>query len=346
MFPLAIGGSLTTDRLCVDCNSLLGRTADTALIKHPLIAFQRSRFGLPGNSGQVPDGARELIGNAVVADGSGQRVRVSTGDDGVIDPRLVHHEQILIDEQGEYVRRVSIDARDSHLLPKMIDRQRKRDGLPALSADELQNQVTAAIANRRTLDGPWLQGELSIDLEDYKSGVLKIVYELACLWFGDTFLDGTIAAEMREVLAGRQTLAGSSLVGGVQLAAFAGMPYWRNPSKHVAYSIEVRDRATVSLSLFDVVCATFVVGDAATFVCDRFIELDVLARSYRETSFRTEMRRVTMGLKKALLLGSSSLASLDIIGLATLAAPPDRRRPSGAPWLAAAAPSSKPSWVS
>ncbi|WP_298671517.1 HNH endonuclease [uncultured Sphingomonas sp.] len=53
VFPLDIGGSLTTDRLCVDCNSLLRRTADTALSKLPFVAFERSRFVLRGNSGKV-----------------------------------------------------------------------------------------------------------------------------------------------------------------------------------------------------------------------------------------------------------------------------------------------------
>lgn len=326
VFPLAIGGSLITNRLCADCNSLLGRTVDTALIKHPFMAFQRSRFDLPGNSGQVPDGARELIGDAVVADGSGQRVRVCTRADGVVDPRLVHHEQILVNESGEDVRRISIDARDAYLLPKIIARHRKREGLPILSADELHEQVTAAIGNSRTLEGPWLRGELSIDLENYKAGVLKIVYELACLWFGDAFLDGAVAAEMREVLTGRRDLAGSSLVGGVQLGRLLGVPWWRDPSKHVAYATEVNARAAISVSLFNILSGTFVAGDAATLKCDRFIELDVVAGSYRETGFRAELRRVTHRLKKALLLSSSSLASLDVIGRATLAAPPNRRR--------------------
>lgn len=334
VFPLAIGGSFTTDRLCADCNSLLGRTVDTALIKHPFIAFQRSRFDLPGNSGQVPDGARELIGNAFVADESGQRVRVSTRADGVVDPRLVHHEQTLVDERGEVGRRVSIDARDAHLLPKIIGRQRKREGLPVLSADELHEQVAAAIAGRRTLKGPWLRGKLSVDLEDYKAGVLKIAYELACLWFGDAFLDGAIAAEMREVLTGRREFAETSLTGGVMLGGLLGMPWWRDPSKHVAYAVEVNGWATVSVGLFDIVSATFVVGDAATLECDRFIELDVVAGSHRQTGFRTELRRVTHRLKKALLLGSTSLGSLNVIGRATLAAPPVRQRLPGVPWLA------------
>jgi transposase, IS6 family len=51
VFPLAIGGTLTTDRVCEPCNSTLGSRVDSALTDNFAVRIRRAELGLAGNSG-------------------------------------------------------------------------------------------------------------------------------------------------------------------------------------------------------------------------------------------------------------------------------------------------------
>jgi hypothetical protein len=51
----AIGGSLTIDRVCIDCDNRLGSTADAGLVNLPVIEQRRAQLGLAGQSGNVPN---------------------------------------------------------------------------------------------------------------------------------------------------------------------------------------------------------------------------------------------------------------------------------------------------
>jgi hypothetical protein len=50
VFPLAIGGKLTTDRVCQQCNSTLGSRVDSALSDFPPVRQRRAELALAGNA--------------------------------------------------------------------------------------------------------------------------------------------------------------------------------------------------------------------------------------------------------------------------------------------------------
>ena len=62
IFPLAIGGSLHTQRVCRECNSILGSTVDAPLSDHIFIVIRRAELGLKGNSNTIPDALKNLLG--------------------------------------------------------------------------------------------------------------------------------------------------------------------------------------------------------------------------------------------------------------------------------------------
>jgi len=55
VFPLAVGGALTTERVCRDCNCRLGDHVDCKRINHLFIVMRRNQLKLAGHSGRVPE---------------------------------------------------------------------------------------------------------------------------------------------------------------------------------------------------------------------------------------------------------------------------------------------------
>jgi len=60
VFPLAIGGTIETDRVCRVCNSTLGTRVDAALSDFLPIRTRRAKLGLVGNAGVSP--ISQLVG--------------------------------------------------------------------------------------------------------------------------------------------------------------------------------------------------------------------------------------------------------------------------------------------
>ena len=76
VFPIAIGGRLTTDRVCEPCNSTLGSRVDAALSENFLGRCRRAELGLAGNSGKPPAPYEILLGVAKLAEHPERRVRI------------------------------------------------------------------------------------------------------------------------------------------------------------------------------------------------------------------------------------------------------------------------------
>src|ERR1700682_6141321 len=75
VFPLAIGGCLTIDRVCKSCNSMLGSQVDAALSDFFPIRQRRAELRLAGN-GQVPPLPFDvLLGVATLADNPEKRIQ-------------------------------------------------------------------------------------------------------------------------------------------------------------------------------------------------------------------------------------------------------------------------------
>jgi hypothetical protein len=309
VFPLAIGGSLVTDRVCRPCNSHLGDTADSYLTNHPLIEIERSAFRLAGNSGEVPDPLRKLMRRSTLKD-DGQKVRVETAPDGTVDVRLLYHERESVTPKGDLIREVSIDARDRGDLRKIISRQRKRANLPPLSAAELQQEIEETVRQgTRTLGRPTIHARSDIDINLFRLGLLKIAYELGFLWFGEIFLGQPEAVEMRDVLLRRKNLDASTIEHSIQIGLAPPMMLWRRPAGwHIAYSMEVRGRVALALKIFNTFSATFICGDAARLPSGQFIALDVRAGTWRQTAFLKELHRVVHRLNRARLHLSTAMS--------------------------------------
>src|SRR5689334_9188842 len=92
VFPFAIGGRLTTDRVCGPCNSVLGSRVDGALSDSFAVRARRSGLGLAGNSGKVPPPYELLTGKHKLAADQNRYVKVTFDEvSQKLDVRAIHH---------------------------------------------------------------------------------------------------------------------------------------------------------------------------------------------------------------------------------------------------------------
>jgi hypothetical protein len=307
VFPLAIGGGLITERVCVDCNSLLGARADAPLCNHHAIVAKRSELKLAGQSGKMPDAFFHLLktGRGALASDPTRSVTVRRDPKtGMPDVKLSTRTTVLPDGTLELL----LDAADANgakrQIPKLIQRHRKRSGMPPFSPEELERLVEAIWAERRleTIENPQVLHNIPIDFQSYRRGVFKIAYELAATWLGDEYVGhDAIAAAIRHFVLGEKDDV-ACLRGTIEFGSSANHPLalWaRDKNSHVAMSIVTGNTIAVALKIFDVIEAVVVVSEAPERYisglfdpqCVRFVHLNPVTGETRRTPLLEEMGR-------------------------------------------------------
>lgn len=314
VFPLAIGGTLHTDRVCAPCNSLLGNSVDAALCNHVFTVMRRWQLKLPGNSGSVPDGLKELLGEGVLVSDPNVRLKVTSNPtDAVPNLRMLYSVREIELPDGSEVKQIIIDAKDAKQVGTIIERERKRAGAAPLSKDELNNQIAAILAaGPQTIERPQLRHQVGVDLVAFHNGLLKIAYELAFLWLGESYIDDPMAAKLRDVILSRTDEQSAALRGTITFGSdIEPLHFWADDRDcHVAYCMVADARVAVCLKIFDVFSAVIAVSEEkdrylkGQFDADkiRFIHIDPVASKQRESSFLDEIGRIS-----ASMIGSNGL---------------------------------------
>jgi len=115
-------------------------------------------------------------------------------------------------------RQIIIDAKDAGQLDTIIQGKRKRAGFEPLSEEELRAQVASILAaGVQTIEKPELHHEIKIDLAEFRKGLLKIAYELAFIWLGESYLEDPMAAQLRDVILSRSDEQTAGLRGTIAI---------------------------------------------------------------------------------------------------------------------------------
>ena len=303
VFPLAIGGSLVIKRVCESCNSELGTTADAPLSNHLFAVFQRSELKLPGNAGKVPDVARTLFANGVLADDQGQRIRLEPGVDGKSEPRIVYKASDVTLPNGQAARSITLDASTSKQeVRKVIGRERKRAGLPPINEVEFELTMREITSSIQTQKNPEVIYRLAIDTVNFKRGLLKIAYELAWLWLGESYLDDPMGATLRMILRKEIDEEESGLRGDAQLGAgFSCLSPWSSDkTSHIAFNMTTEGRVTICVRVFQSLSAIVGVSEhpemhgvyPGAVEQNNFVAIDPISRIIRQTSLIDEFGRL------------------------------------------------------
>lgn len=164
VIPDVLGGYYHIYSVCKTCNSKLGENVDIKLSGHWLMQGERNVHRLEGKKHNIPN---PLVGDGALEDGT--KVRIEENKAGEIVPHILPSSP-KINKNGITI---TVDARDEKLADKMVKKVLKKMGL---KDGEYELHPTKT---EHTIEQPWIKQEVSLDVSDYRIGLLKIAYESA-----------------------------------------------------------------------------------------------------------------------------------------------------------------------
>jgi hypothetical protein len=305
VFPLAIGGTLTTNRVCGRCNSILGTRVDAALNNFLPIRLRRAKLGLAGHGGEPPSQFEILVGEQKLIGRAANRVRTTLNRiTGKLDIRQLYHATDVVLPNGRLARQITLDERDKGQIPKIIQRVRKRHGLPPLSKEALS--VEAERFTVTAVENPLMQVTINVSFAYLRHAMMKIAYELAFLWLGESYLDDPLAMELRQAICKEDLASTDGLAGYVgEVEPCSAFNFWTpHEAHHLAFASVAGNTIVIAVRVFDVYAAVIVVSrEASRYVCShadssnlRFLVIDSVCGSTVNTTFEAEVFRVARAM--------------------------------------------------
>lgn len=176
VIPDAIGGYYHIYNVCKDCNSNLGNCVDSYLLKHWLIIGARHNKRLAGKTNKIPN---PLTGDGFLEDGT--KVRTEEDKSGKLDVRILPKSPEISPDGKTFS--ITVDAKDEKLIEGMKRKVMKKLGIsPETHRLETEKNI-------QSISMPWVKMKTSIDIKNYKIGLLKIAYEFAVDKYPDYYKD-------------------------------------------------------------------------------------------------------------------------------------------------------------
>jgi HNH endonuclease len=293
VFPHAIGGTLTIDRVCKPCNDFWGAKVDVLLTNHELILIKRAEFGMIDRSGKATD----PFGVGTLASEPEKRIElVPDPKTDRLQPRMRYHSTRTKRDDGSETVEITLDASQIGEVEKIIQRERKRAGLDPAPDHEIEAYVAAVRQQIRTIEQPSVLYSFRIDTYDFRRGICKIIYELACLWLGDAYLDDPVAQMLRNVILSgtEEKIVGQILFDG----AVPCLSLWKGePKAHIAFGRQQGEAFIIAVRIFDaasgVLCVTNTASIYPSITDGRFLLIDLTGGSSRNCSLEDEVIRMT-----------------------------------------------------
>jgi hypothetical protein len=290
--PYALGGSFTIDRVCLDCDNRFGNTADAGLVNLTTIERRRAELELAGQSGVVPDPVKRTLKRKLVGmhDAKHRLVLQEGSRPGEVVAKTMPYVEFAVQHflEGTLIQsaRVYIDPSDADKAELAKSALRKVGINDEKVVERIAREFAASLEPAEYLH----EFKLSVPVRvgGHQQGLLKIAYELAWYWLGDTWLDDPTAVAMRDSLNGRTpktqmfgTILDDPKAGVI---AVAGDPR----VVHFAYVSSFDNRLVLFVHIFDLVTAGFVVASDATkyeLPAKNAIVMQNVQRQYEETTF-------------------------------------------------------------
>jgi HNH endonuclease len=304
IFPYAIGGCITIDRVCKECNDQLGSRVDVALCNDFFVRGRRADLALAGRGGEAPPKYEMLLGEATLACNPEQRV-LTTYDKstGKIDTKTLPSVIKNVEPDGTTKYRIIVDSRDTQALAITINRLRKRHGVPLLLPDELNTEIERWKKDEILIHQPKLTMNRSYNFAFVRHSIIKIAYELAFLWLGDVYIDDEEAQDLRTAILSIDPASTEKLPAFVGSAEDNAAFHFWPPSNHhhLAYSFFTDDGIAIAVRLFDSYAAVvWVTKDARRYLssCNvdkrlRFLSINAQNRTFQESSMTDELARIS-----------------------------------------------------
>jgi len=247
-----------------------------------------------------------FLGQAKLVGETADRVQITFNETtGKLDTRQLYRAEDVVAPDGKKVRQITLDARDKNQIPTIIARERKRHGLSPLS--EIDLAAAAANYTTRSVNNPVVQRSINVSFAYLRHAMIKIGYELAFLWLGESYLADPVAVELRTAICDPDIASTDSMVGYVGDAAGCDLfKFWvADESHHLAYgSVLPGMGITVCVRVFDLYAAGIVVSrDPGRYLTNgadqaklRFFAIDAVNGHTIDTPFAEESRRLATAM--------------------------------------------------
>ncbi len=305
VFPLAIGGTVTTDRVCPECNSTLGSRVDAALSDFFPIRSRRAMLGLAGNGGTAPSPFELFLGKATIVGVEANQIHTTLDKaTGKLALKQIPHIAEVTSPEGLQQLRITMDLRDKDKIPRVTQRERARRGLPALSDEELA--VAARSFTVNSIEQPLVHLSRSFDFSFLRHAMMKIAYELAFLWLGEDYLEDPMAIELRSAICNpdpNSTDKINAFVGFADPEQFRIFQSWEpHQAHHLAYAsiVQPTKQVVVAIRVFDIYGALIPVSAQPERYLKsqedtkklRFLAIDARNKKTIDSPFAEETRRI------------------------------------------------------
>lgn len=211
-------------------------------------------------------------------------------------PKVLHREVTTVLEDGTKNIQITIDGSRSGEVEKIIERVRRREGLTPLSDDDLKAEAKRAISAGSSIEKPRIIHTVPpIDMTKFRRGVAKIVYELACLWLGDSYLDDPIGAKLRDYVLSDSR---DDIRGLIELGLVSPLDtLWTTDAHaHIAFMSGDGQSICLGIRLFDAISGVLVLTDEPSRYPQAgeglFVHCDPITGEKREASLSHELGRI------------------------------------------------------
>lgn len=295
IFPEAIGGRLLLKKsVCINCVGHLGNPVDSGLINNSLIEMARLSMNIGGKSGIVPNPMKKAT---LVEDPSHKFViRLDKMTGGMI-PQSVTRVTRTEEPGGKQSIQISVDKSQMENLPELVNKILIRSGAEPVDRDEIFSH-----AKHVKIEKPELHTELKVDIINYHRSMIKIAYELAYHWLGDTYLDDPTAKLLRllirddrewesEIESPKLLRAKIDLVDPNGLTKLYGI----EPPDHIGVMFGIDNTLVVYIRIFNMFEATILVSEddyEITMDSARFIRISPTTGKRIESGLIEELNRL------------------------------------------------------
>jgi len=283
IFPDSLGGLLVIHDVCKACNNKLGQKVDSHLVNHKFMEFSRLNKKLKGKRGNIPNPLKK--GN--LQNDPETIVHYKLTNEG--KPESLYVVPKVKSENGHY--NVMVDASEPDRAVDMVNKILKRNNYASKSREEILS-LAKYVSDKK----PTMQVNMSIDTNNYRKAILKIIYEMTYYWLGKNYLDDKMGEKIRKYILSNdlnvEGLYGFAELVGNRKDTFT---FLAEENSHMALLKRDGEKLFCYVNLFNQFHGLLVVSEQAEIYNgyeDRFLINNVIKKKIRENSLGEEFSRV------------------------------------------------------
>lgn len=219
---------------------------------------------------------------------------------GKMDIIALHHRREVELDDGRKTIQITVDERNRADIPKIVQRERKRHGERPFTDKEMAEFLSTLQVQQ--IDKPEVTLTPTINFAFLRHALLKIAYELAFMWLGETYLDDPLAILISDSIVKPTQNSTNGILGSAGfIPENSSFQTWeKHPNHHLAYGVQHGNKVVVAVRVFDMLEGTFTVTNQAQNYNPnllvnrlRFIVMDAVTKDRYESSILDEYVRIS-----------------------------------------------------